>query len=119
VSDALVREGWGGTAWARFRVRLSAASELTVTADYATADGTAGAGSDYAARAGTVTFPPGALERVVRVPVYGDKSVEPDETFRLLLSSPGNAGLADGEGTATILNDDGLPGRLQRRPRAE
>jgi len=53
------------------------------------------------------------------VPVYGDKSVEPDETFRLLLSSPGNAGLADGEGTATILNDDGLPGRLQRRPRAE
>jgi hypothetical protein len=117
VSDALVREGWGGTAFARFRVRLSAASELTVTVEYATADGTAGAGSDYAATTGTLTFPPGAVQRVVSVPVYGDKAVEPDETFRLQLSGPGNAGLADGEGTATILNDDGVPGRLQRRAR--
>jgi hypothetical protein len=64
-----------------------------------------------------VTFPPGALERVVRVPVHGDKSVEPAETFRLQLSNPGNATVADGQGNATILNDDGLPGRLQRRAR--
>ncbi len=98
-------------------MRLSAASELTVSVEYATADGTAGEGSDYAARSGTLIFAPGTVQRVVSVPVYGDKGVEPDETFRLQLSNPANASLADGQASATILNDDGLPGRLQRRAR--
>ncbi len=35
------------------------ASNSTVTVDYATADGTANAGSDYVARSGTLSFAPG------------------------------------------------------------
>ena len=37
---------------------LSAASEKTITVDYATSDGTATAGSDYTAATGTITFAP-------------------------------------------------------------
>ena len=32
--------------------------------------------------------------------------LEPDETFLVQLSSPVNAGISDGEGLGTILDDD-------------
>ncbi len=47
ISDVSVTEGNSGTVNAAFTVSLSPASGQTVTVNYATANGTATAGSDY------------------------------------------------------------------------
>lgn len=114
ISDASVAEGNTGTRQASFDVSLSKASAETVTVKYATADGTAAAGSDYAAGAGTITFAPGETVRKVAIPVLGDTAVEGNETFSLQLSTPGKATVADGTGIATIVNDDAAPAPLPR-----
>ena len=44
-----------------------------VTGKYATANGTAQAGSDYVATSGVLTFPAGQLARTVSVAVRGDR----------------------------------------------
>ncbi len=81
--------------------------DAPVTVDYATTDGTATAGSDYTAVNGTLTFAPGVTEQEVRVPITGDETVEPNESFFVNLSNPVNDVIADGQGEATILDDDG------------
>ena len=89
VSNANVPEGGtGATMNAVFRVTLSAASGSVVTVTYGTADGTAAAGSDYEATAGSLTFNPGETFKNVSVNVFGDTSVESDETFALNLFNP-------------------------------
>ena len=59
VNDVSVTEGNSGTTTANFTVTLSAAATSTVTVSYATANGTATAGSDYVAASGTLTFAAG------------------------------------------------------------
>lgn len=88
------------------QVTLSAASGQTVTASYATTNGSATAGSDYVASSGTVSFGPGVTSAVINVGVTGDTVPEADETFTVTLSSPVNATIATATGTYTILNDD-------------
>ena len=108
VGDASATEGNSGTATMTFTVSLGAASGQTVTVNYATADGTANAGSDYVARSGTLTFPPGTTTQSVAVTVNGDTTVEPDETFTLNLSGATNASIARAAATGTIVNDDAV-----------
>lgn len=108
VGDTSVAEGNSGTTTATFTVSLGAASGQTVTVNYATADGTANAGSDYVARSGTLTFPPGTTTQSVAVTINGDTTVEPDETFTLNLSGASNASIARATATGTILNDDAV-----------
>lgn len=106
VNDVSLVEGNSGTTNAVFTVRLSQASTQSVTVSYATANGTATAGSDYAARSSTLTFAPGETQKTIAVPVTGDTTVEVDETFRLNLSNATNATLLDSQGIATVRNDD-------------
>jgi hypothetical protein len=106
VADASVVEGDSGTVLAQFLVTLSSASEQVVTIAFATAGQTATAGADYTETAGTLTFPPGQTSQTVLVPVVGDTLDEADETFRLTLSAPGNATLADPVAIGTIIDDD-------------
>ena len=69
---------------------LSAASDREVTVGYATADGTAVAGEDYAAAFGTLTFAPGQTERSFAVAIASDAVFEmSDETFSVYLRNPG------------------------------
>ncbi len=59
INDVSKVEGNSGTTNASFTVTLSPASTQTVTVKYATANGTATAGSDYTAKAlTTLTFAP-------------------------------------------------------------
>jgi large repetitive protein len=109
IGDVAQNEGNTGTTAFTFTVTLSAASASSVTANYATADGTATAGTDYASATGTVTFTPGQTSRTVTVNVNGDLVFEPNETFLVNLSSPSGATLADSQGVGTIQNDDGTP----------
>lgn len=110
VDDVRFVEGSGDTpTQARFVVRLLSASTEAVTVDFATQDGTATvAGSDYVPTSGTLTFAAGEVEKVVLVDVVADRIGETDETFRLVLSNPVGSQIADGSGTATIVNDDGF-----------
>lgn len=106
VNDVTVPEGNSGSSTATFTVALSNASPVAITVQYATANGTATAGSDYTATAGTLTFNPGETTKSVPVSVRGDIVVEPTETFTLNLSAPVNATIGDTQGVGTITNDD-------------
>ncbi|WDI93765.1 putative Ig domain-containing protein [Xanthomonas campestris] len=106
IDDVSVNEGNSGTTTATFTVTLSAASGQTVSVNYASADGTATAGSDYVARSGTLTFAPGTTAQGVAITVNGDTAVEPNETFSVGLSGASNASIARATGAGTILNDD-------------
>jgi hypothetical protein len=106
IDDVAVIEGDAGTVDAVFTVSLSAASGQEVTVDYATAAGTATAGSDYLTTSGTLIFDAGATTRTVTVVVNGDLLDEPDETFLVNLSNPVNASISDGQGQGAITDDD-------------
>ena len=95
-----------------FTVRLSEASSDEVVVDYATADGTAEAGSDYSEATGKLTF---AAETTaaqeIRVSIADDTVDEDEEeTFTVTLSDAANATLAGGgttlSATGTIEDDD-------------
>jgi endoglucanase len=90
------------TANATFTVKLSAASGTPVTVDYATVDGTAKAGSDYAATSGKLTFAAGETTKTVSVKVLSDSVTEGNETFSLKISNSTAATIADATGTGTI-----------------
>ncbi len=109
IDDVIVVEGDAGTVDAVFTVSLSAASDQQVTVDYASADGTATAGSDYEAISSTLTLPAGITTQNVTVLVNGDILDEPDETFHVNLSNPTNAAIADGQSVGTIEDDDPPP----------
>jgi glucose/arabinose dehydrogenase/disulfide oxidoreductase YuzD len=106
INDVSVVEGNSGTVNAGFNVTLSPASAQTVTVQYTTANDTATAGSDYTFTSGTLTFNPGQTSQPINVPVNGDTTSEPNETFFVNLSSPANATIDDGQGVGTITNDD-------------
>ena len=107
VADARVREAAG--ALLAFRVTLDEARETAVSVRYATADGTARAGTDYVPASGAVRFAPGVTERTVEIEVLEDAHDEGAETLTLRLSAPFGAELGDGPATGTIINTDPLP----------
>ncbi len=93
---------------AAFTVSLNAPCVTPVTVSYSIdiANGTATAGVDYTAVSGTLTFAPGETTKTVFVPVLNDALAEPTETFTLNLSNATGAVIIDGQGVATILDDD-------------
>jgi Ca2+-binding RTX toxin-like protein len=110
VTDAgPVNEGDSGTTNVEFKVSLSAASGRQVRVDFFTTDDSAQAPSDYTARSGALTFAPGETEKTVLVAVKGDTADESDETFFLNVDNPQNATEGDGNGRATIVDDDLTP----------
>ena len=96
-----------------FTVTLDRVSEQTITVDYTTTDGTAGA-ADYTPAAGvTLTFSPGVTARTIDIATADDAVNEAAETFDLDLTTPtgvscGNATIAAGNATATINDNDAL-----------
>ena len=106
VDDVTVSEGDSGTVAATFTLSLNVPSGRSLSVDYATADVTATSPADYLAAGGTVTFAPGETSKQVTVLVNGDLLDEANETFRVDLSNPVNATIADGQGTGTITDDD-------------
>ncbi len=109
INDVTITEDNGGTVNAVFTVGLSPASGQTVAVNFATANGTATAGSDYVAASGTLTFNPGDTGKPVAVQINGDTTDEADETFFVNLSGATNATIADSQGVCTITDDDPAP----------
>ena len=111
VGDVTIAEGNSGASVATFTVTLTPVNPAqTVTVNFATADGSATANSDYTTANGTLTFAPSVSSRTVGVTINGDTTGEPSETFVLNLSNATNALIADASGTATITNDDAPSG---------
>ena len=91
-------------------VSLAPAATGTVTVKYATADGTAKAGSDYSAVSGTLTFTPGQTSKTVSIPISNNAASGGNKTFTFNLSAPtGGPTLGKASATMTIRNDDPPP----------
>jgi hypothetical protein len=106
ITDVSRTEGHSGTKQFAFTVRLSSASNLAVTVTYATANGTATAGSDYQAASGTLVIPAGQTTGTITVLVNGDRLGEANEMFFVNLGGATNATIVDGNGMGTILDDE-------------
>ena len=90
-----------------FTVTKSGSTAVTHNVSYATANGTAAAGSDYTIKSGTLSFTSGQTSKTVTVSSIQDSNYEANETFYLNLSSATNgASIADSQGVGTISNDD-------------
>jgi uncharacterized repeat protein (TIGR01451 family) len=109
VNSVAVAEGNAGTTNLDFTVSLSANATYPVSFQYATADGTAVAGVDYTATSGFGSITVGNDSTTVTVPLTGDVTTEPDETFTLTIYAASNAVITTAAGTGTITNDDTEP----------
>jgi len=100
ISDVSHAEGNSGTTNFVFSVDLSNPSRHAVSVNFTTVDGTATSPSDVRKPA---VFPPAvrAGRNAPEVPVNGDTTVEPDETFSVVLSNAVNATIGDGTGVGT------------------
>ena len=79
--------------------------------DYATSDGTAKAGEDYQAAAGTLVLPDGMASSSFSVTILDDGLVEGDEGFAVTLGNPIGATLASPDtAPVVILDDDEMDG---------
>lgn len=106
ISDVELLEGSAGTTSAVFTLALSEVSGRSVSVNYATANSTATAGSDYIATNGTLTLLEGTATGSIVVRVYGDQLFETNEVFYLNLSVPVNVSLARTQAKASILADE-------------
>jgi hypothetical protein len=103
ISDCAADEG----ALCGFGLTLSQVSGKTVTVNYATASGSATSGTDFVPASGVAVFTPGSPAVAINVQAIDDTIDEIDEAFVVNLTAPGNATLADAQGTGFINDDDG------------
>ena len=107
IDDVSVNEGASGTTTsAIFTVTISDISATAVSINYATADGTAIAGTDYVTTSGTLTIPAGNISGTISVTVNGNDTPEADKTFVVNLDTAVNVVITDAQGQGTIINDD-------------
>jgi hypothetical protein len=123
INDVTMNEGNSGTTAFVFTVTLSnpppPPGNFTIMVNYATANGTATAGTcaggaDYVGTSGQLTFNRNNLTRSISVSVCGDTVFETDEDFFVDLSNPTNEHdevITKSRGIGTIRNDDAAPQR--------
>ena len=87
---------------------------------YATANGSAVAGSDYDVKSGTLTFAVDETSTTIDIPITPDTAHESDETFSVTLSAPVSPATIGAPATSTVTITDVAPGRrpIPRRPRS-
>jgi len=108
IADGFGFEGDSGTSNMTFTVTLDSAPSAPGTVDFATTAGTATAGVDYTTTTGTLSFAAGDTTKSINVPIHGDQTTEPNETFSVTLSNPTGSisGVGTATATGTIVDDD-------------
>jgi len=97
-----------GTAWVN--VVRQGSPHTVVTVQYNMADGTAVAGTDYAASNGTLTFGDGVMSRTLIVPIFGDGLYsDVNRYFELTLSNATRAMLIGSNTTINLVEADPAP----------
>jgi len=103
ISDLTVSETSCRSQVATFTVSISAPFGRNATVQFATADGTAHAGTDYTAASGMLSFRRGSRSpQTVTVSISDVLIPGPNKSFYVNLSNPVNATISRGQGTATI-----------------
>ncbi len=116
--SASVESASEGGGAATLTVSRAVNPDAAVTVNYSTADGTAIAGSDYAATSGTLSFAAGELSKTVMVPILDDAAVENTETFTVMLSGPADALVASPSvASVTITENDSCSYQLSQTAR--
>jgi azurin len=105
IANVAVNEAAGT---ATLTVTKTGVTSMTHAVNYATANGTASAGSDYTAASGTLTFAPAEMTKTFTVAITNDTVYEGNETFAINLSAPTN-GAVIGTGSATVTLQDNDP----------
>ena len=103
INSVVVNEADGT---ATLTVGIDQVSATDVVVDFATTDGTANAGVDYAAFSGSITIPAGQQSVTLTFDILEDTTDETDELFNVLLSNPQGALIVGGLGSVTILDND-------------
>jgi CSLREA domain-containing protein len=113
IDDVTHAEGNSGVTSYTFTVTKTGGAALDASVDYATADDTATAPSDYTSvTPTTLTFGPAETTKQFTINVNGDTAYEGNEQFFVNLSNPSGATIADGQGVGAITNDDAPPSTL-------
>ena len=114
-------EGNSGTSTVAITVTRTGGSDGAVSVSYASSNGTATAGSDYTATAGTLNWVDGdAADKTILISISGDTTPETDETFTVTLSSPtGGAILGTSVTTVTIANDEPEAPSITTQPQSQ
>ncbi|HEV8632454.1 MAG TPA: Calx-beta domain-containing protein, partial [Thermoanaerobaculia bacterium] len=107
VDDLELREGDAGSHVANVNVRLLPGYDAPVTVSFATADGSAVAGTDYVATSGTLTFAPGETVQTIPITILGDTEEELHETLLVELAAATGALIADGQAVVTLQDEEG------------
>ncbi|WP_344148874.1 Calx-beta domain-containing protein [Nocardioides koreensis] len=113
VKNTTVTEGDAGTTAAHVKIKLNHRTNHRVTVGWATADGSATAGSDYVAASGRARIAKGHKVAYANVSVIGDTTNESNEYFKVRLFRPTGARIVDRVGFVEILDNDAPP---QARP---
>jgi hypothetical protein len=94
-----------------FTVTKTGTTSSSFSVNYATANGTAAAGSDYTAKSGTLTFAAGGTSsQTFQVTTLTDGVIESPETVLVNLSAPtGGATITTSQGSGTINDVPPLP----------
>ena len=106
IDSITVVEGNTSNSVAIVPVHLQVPSGRVVTVNYQTVSGTATSPDDFLPASGTITFAPGETFKNVSVTIVGDRVIEPNETFNVVLSAPINTSLANSSAVVSISNDD-------------
>jgi large repetitive protein len=114
ISDVTVTEGTGAApVTASFTIQAAPPPKVNspLQVSWATAPVSASAPGDFTSSSGTVSLTKSASSRVIGVPIVGDATDEPNETFVVnlttLVGAPGQIG--DPQGVGTITDDDAPP----------
>jgi alpha-tubulin suppressor-like RCC1 family protein len=112
VSNPTVVEGDSGERRAQFLVHLSRAASTSISLSYATADGTAAAGSDYTAKpVSSLVLAAGQISKSIDVAVPSNVIVDGSRSFTLVVAVTGGSPVEEMNmiGAATIEDDDVPP----------
>jgi len=104
IDNVSLAEGDQGTVEATFTVSLFETAGA-VSVNWTTADGSAG-GADYESDSGLLSFAAGETSKTITVSIQGDENDEANEDFFVNLSGAFGAEIIDGQGRATIVDDD-------------
>lgn len=103
IGNAAITEGGSLS----FTVTRSSNTSSVVSANYASASGTAVSGSDFTAASGTVSFAANQTTATLSIATLNDTALEAAETMTVTLSGPSSgANITNATGTGTINDND-------------
>jgi len=106
INDVSVTEGGNLV----FTVTKTGVASSSYSVNFATANGTATAGSDYTANSSTLTFAPADVTKTITVLTTDDAALESAETVLVNLSgATGGVTISDAQGVGTINDNDVAP----------